>query len=534
MTVDTARSAQVFAKHPRSEAKGADRTAPARFKFAMYAIVLIAFGLLTFQLDAKSLSGDEFGNVQIESGTFADVFTHVASTWSQHPPGSHLIIHAWIGLTGAGDFAVRYPAVCWAMLSVALLYQLGKRWLGKSIGVTAAVLFAVAPNLILYGRMEKYYSLAVMLVLVSMLVFDRAVRRPTRALLLLQGLIGLIILYTDYFAALFVVGTQNVIALLIWRRDQQRLIGWLLPQIAALLLFLPFANTVLAQVQSVANSPEADLATGWLAVIAKLAYFPYAYSVGETIFPWMPTAIIGTVSYALLALRGVRACLKNAKPNVFTSPGIWIIVLFAAAILGGTGLTSTVLTTVPLITLPNHVLFALPFYVLLVGIGLHHIKQRRDLVAGFIIVLLIPSHLNYYTHQQFHNPVFVTPSRDVLAHIVERSQPGDLLIQDIASGASYYYAAQRLTQPELIENPDVALERLKSGQFHRVWLASVGRDRTRFAEPDPVTTWLEHNLRLAETTGFAEQDPTYRAIKARLTGRPAYQYRVVVQLFVKP
>lgn len=501
---------------------------------AAYLIVVIAFGLLMFRLDAKSLSGDEFGNVQIESGTLDQVFMHMADTWSQHPPVSHILMNVWIGLTGTGDFTVRFPAVFWSVIGICLFFKLTRRWFGVSIGLTAMLLLAVAPDLILYGRMEKYYSLVMALVLASILLFDRTIRRPRPILFVLQGIASLIILYTDYFAALFVVGAQNLIALLLWRRDGTRIRQWLLPQIAALILFLPIAGIVMNQARLVVQSPEADLASGWLAVAAKLLYFPYAYSVGETIFPWSPTAIIGVGVYSLLALIGLRAALKSAKPQPLVAPGAWAAVFFAVPAIGSIILTSTILKTVPLITLPNHVFFALPFFLLLVALGLQRSGRWRAPLAALAIVLLIPSLFNYYTDQQFHNPVFVTPSRDVLAYVVRRSRPGDVLIQDIASGVGYYYEAHHITQPRLIEDQTEILSRLTSGQFERVWLVSVGRDRTRQEQPDPITTWLEHNLRPDETTGFAEQDATYRAVKAKLTGRPAYPYRVVVQLFVKP
>lgn len=521
-------------------------------KRAIYLVLLVAFGLLMFRLDAKSLSGDEWGNVQIESGTLENLFNGMAIAWSQHPPGSHLIMHAWIKIAGATDFAVRFPGVFWTVASIALLYALSRRWFDARIGLIAAFLFAIAPDLILYGRMEKYYSLVIALTLASILRFDGTVRRPGPRRFFIQTLFSLAILYTDYFAAIFVVGVQNILAILIWRRAPANLRGWLASQGIATLLFVPFVGIALGQVSSVAGSVEADLASGWKAIVAKLAYFPYAYSLGETIFPWTPAAIVGALLYGILGVIGLRALLQYTRVDGVPLQrgqgippylpqrrgerrGIWSLVFLIAPVIGSILLTSVWLKTVPLITLPNHVLFALPFFALLIAAGIDRLGRWRALAVAAVAVSIAPSLVNYYADAQFHNPVFVTPSRDVLRFIVEQSLPGDVAIADEASGVAYYAEQWGIAQPQLLayafgSDPYSILPQLGA----RVWLVTVGRDRTRSVEPDALQAWLEQNYRLIETTGFAEQDETYRALKASLTGRTAYRYRVVVQLFVKP
>jgi len=495
-------------------------------------LVLVSFTLLIFQLDAKSLSGDEIGNVEIERGALSWIVESMARTWSQHPPGSHLLMHFWIRLVGQKDFIVRFPAVCWAVSSLPLLYRLGRRWFGLRVARLAMSLSTFAPVLILYGRMEKYYSLVLFLVLASMLLFDRTIRRPCILHFLQMGFSTLVLLYTDYFATLFAAGVQNIIALLKWRRSPNTLIAWLLPQCAAVLLFIPFARVALAQMLSVQGGPEADLASGCLAIIAKLGYFILSYSVGETIWPWMPSAVIGVLLLGGFALLGIVCQLRR---QVLSSEhrGLWTIALAGIPMVGSTLLTSTFLRTVPLITLPNHVLFALPFFLLLVTAGIAQIRRLHTLVTSIAIVILIPSIVNYYTGQQFHNPVFVTPSRQVLKYILDHSEPGDLMVIDPASGVLYYYTYHNLTQPRPVSTLEEMTAQLGSGQARRVWLITVNRDRTRPLGTDPVTAWLEQHLSLLETTGFAEQDRVYRLVKTRLTGRPAYQYRVIVQLFAQ-
>lgn len=498
-----------------------------------WSFALVAFALLIFQLDAKSLSGDEIGDVEIERGTLSWIMESMSSTWSQHPPGSHLVMHCWMRLAGQNDFVVRFPAACWAVLSIPLLYRLGRRWFGLQVAQIALLLLTFAPTLILYGRMEKYYSLVLALVLTSMLLFDQTIKRPRILRLLQMGLSTLILLYTDYFASLFVVGIQNVIALLKWRRSPRMLVLWILPQVAAILLFIPFARIAFVQALSVQGGPEADLASGGLAILAKLGYFVFSYSVGETIWPWMPSAAAGVVLFGGFAMWGMLSQLRRQRLSV-EHRGLWAIAMTVTPMVGSTLLTSTLLRTVPLITLPNHVLFTLPFFLLVVAAGIAQTGRWRLIVTGVLIAALIPSIVNYYRGLQFHNPVFITPSRRVLEYILDHSEPGDVMVVDPASGVLYYYETRRLTQPRAVSTLEEIKTLLDTGQTRRVWLVTVNRDRTRPLEADHITVWLERHLALIEEAGFAEQDAIYRLVKERLTGRPAYEYRVIVRLFADP
>jgi len=247
-------------------------------------------------------------------------------------------------------------------------------------------------------------------------------------------------------------------------------------------------NILFTQAHLLVRGPEADLAKGWLAAIAKLAYFPYAYSVGETIFPWAPTALVDLLLYGLFALLGWRGWLLRQHLSS-TAPGVWCAAFLVVPIVGSVVLTNTVLKTIPLITLPNHVLFALPFFALLVATGLSQTGRWRVPLTGLTVVMLLPSLLNYYAGRQFHNPVFVTPPREVLKYIVERSAPGDVLIADVASGVDYYHQQWNVTQPSLLNAQEFNVH-LQVGQLQRVWLVEVGKDRMRQTTPDPIATRL--------------------------------------------
>ena len=68
----------------------------------------------------------------------------------------------------------------------------------------------------------------------------------------------------------------------------------------------------------------------------------------------------------------------------------------------------------------------------------------------------------------------------------------------------------------------------------RVWLVTLGRDRTRVDAPGELfASWLEQGYRLAENRGYAAEDERYRMLKENLLKRADYEYKANVRLYVR-
>jgi len=52
-------------------------------------------------------------------------------------------------------------------------------------------------------------------------------------------------------------------------------------------------------------------------------------------------------------------------------------------------------------------------------------------------------------------------------------------------------------------------------------------------KPTALLSWLAENYRLAESRGYAPQDPLYQRFKQLLLHRPDYDFKVVVQLYTR-
>ncbi|MEO0757131.1 MAG: glycosyltransferase family 39 protein [Cyanobacteria bacterium J06648_16] len=108
--------------------------------------------------------------------TFASLATH-----PEHPPLFYLLARAWIGVTGTTPTALRLLSVAFSLLSLPLMYLLGRSLFadGWTAGL-ATTLMALSPVQVLYAQEAREYSLWICLTLLSSLALLRALRLTGR------------------------------------------------------------------------------------------------------------------------------------------------------------------------------------------------------------------------------------------------------------------------------------------------------------------------------------------------------------------
>mgnify|MGYP000016030391 CR=1 FL=1 len=86
----------------------------------------------------------------------------------------------WSALWGNGEAALRWPSALAGTLNVPLLYLLGRRLLGRKVGLLAAALLAVSPLAVWYSQEAKAYALFMLLATASWLLMWEAIERRSR------------------------------------------------------------------------------------------------------------------------------------------------------------------------------------------------------------------------------------------------------------------------------------------------------------------------------------------------------------------
>ena len=129
------------------------------YTWLMVALVAVAFALRVRHLGVSDLTFDESASAFNAGQPYLEMFRYLLGAFHELPPGYYVLLRAWTFIAGRGEFALRYPSVILGVLSIPLIYRIGQRGLGSSVGVLAALILALQPFHIYYSQDARPYSL---------------------------------------------------------------------------------------------------------------------------------------------------------------------------------------------------------------------------------------------------------------------------------------------------------------------------------------------------------------------------------------
>ncbi|MBC8264732.1 MAG: glycosyltransferase family 39 protein, partial [Anaerolineales bacterium] len=88
-------------------------------------------------------------------------------TFDNHPPLYFLLLHFMVKLAGQSEFALRFPSLVFSVLTVSLLYAVGKRLFNQQVGLLAALFGAISPLYLWYSHEARMYTMLTFLGLLS-------------------------------------------------------------------------------------------------------------------------------------------------------------------------------------------------------------------------------------------------------------------------------------------------------------------------------------------------------------------------------
>lgn len=164
-------------------------------------IGVLGLALRLVAIDSRGLWGDEAWRVW--AARLPDTVAVLRVAWAQPPsaPLYWLGLHAWIGIFGHGDVAVRLFSVPAAVGALVAIYWLGRIVADRATGLAAAGLLAVSPLAVEVGQEATMYAWALLLATLALAagLHWRATGRGRTLYILL----GVLLLYTHYMGALF-------------------------------------------------------------------------------------------------------------------------------------------------------------------------------------------------------------------------------------------------------------------------------------------------------------------------------------------
>jgi 4-amino-4-deoxy-L-arabinose transferase-like glycosyltransferase len=168
-------------------------------------ILLLAFALRVYAMDAQPLRGDEAFAIRYWAQPPAVILEQLA--WIEpHPYGTFFSFWAWKMLAGDSELAMRLLPALLNLLGVAGIYALALRLrMGRAAALLAALLWAVNPNLIWHSQDARNYAAWAGMSVVALWLLLRALERNRRFDWLLYVVIEALTLYVFFLEAFLLV-----------------------------------------------------------------------------------------------------------------------------------------------------------------------------------------------------------------------------------------------------------------------------------------------------------------------------------------
>jgi mannosyltransferase len=429
-------------------------------------------------LGRKSFWVDEGYSFVAAHQSFGDLLRLVVHDESNMSP-YYLALHFWTSL-GGSEAWIRLLSALPAIAAVPLFALLMRHLADARTGVIAGFGLAVNPMQVQYAQEARAYSLLVLCVVTSSLLFVRAVLRPgAPGLLVAWAAISAVTGYVHYFGLLVTCAQLASLALL---PDMGAAVRRFLPAAAAVLVLeAPIAVFV-------ARRPGDPLS--WVPALsardlpALLAHFAGS-------IPLAVAAVVPLAAAASLAVGTLRE--QGRSPAAWRHGMLWLWLTLPP-------LVTAVVSLAHPVWVARYLIVSLPAFVGLAAIGL--VRLRRPLnvaTAALLAVLTLTALVSYYLSSAKNGEDWRSASR----YVYGRLQPHDAIWFAPGPGRApftYYSWAQ--------DRPPVAdLTLAPGGQDGRIHAREIPRTAVRARLLDHVRIWV---VRRHEQGGADEPATTRR------------------------
>lgn len=145
--------------------------------------------------------------------------------YDPHPPLYSILMFFWIRIFGDGEISIRFPPLVFGLMSVVLIYLLGKRYSDTRTSLFAAFLLATSLVHISYSREARPYSLVFFSIILSIYSFYKIVEDgSTRKWYLIYLVSCSAAIFSNYYAGIFVFILTIICIFRYGLRDNKKII----------------------------------------------------------------------------------------------------------------------------------------------------------------------------------------------------------------------------------------------------------------------------------------------------------------------
>ena len=149
----------------------------------------------------------------------------------------YLLAHFWVSPYEITEVSIRSLSVLFGVLSIGMMYLVGKRLFGEKAGILSSFFMAVSEFQIQHSQEARFYSLFVLLTLVSLYCYILALKTRQPRLWIISSLINILLFYTHTYAV-FVFAVEYIHYFIYWRSNKDTLVQWGISQMLLVLAII--------------------------------------------------------------------------------------------------------------------------------------------------------------------------------------------------------------------------------------------------------------------------------------------------------
>lgn len=470
--------------------------------WAVALILLLISSLLvrSISLLKSSIWHDEGFSLMLASRSPLDIW--LGSARDVHPPLYYEILHFWTEIFGNSVLSVRSLSLVAGIVVVWLGYQIAFMISKKrNVALLAGLLLSLNPFLIRYSQEVRMYGILGVFLLIAIIGLIKVSKDSKDWFGYVLYVIGVSAgLYTHYFTAMVVIAFWIYIVSIYFIKNKIMLITnwrWWLANILALLIFLPWVPSMIAQFTRAQG-------LGWLSktsirtlndTVWQFITFTDARQILILIYWLVPILILGLVAYV---------CIKDRSKEKFSR----LLALFTFLPL----IMAILISFIRPVFHERYFVFSAIGLCLMMALAIYYIflnnKYFAISIALIIVLIQLVGIRNVYA-QSNHQM-----SR-VMEFINQNYQTGDKIISGelyVYFDGSYYNKTgsnfllytgngrpNGYGESGLIYDKNVYLDNLRNIPGGRVWILGKTGDQSYYKN-------LPSNWKLIETTsaGYSE------------------------------
>lgn len=431
-----------------------------RHRLALAVVLLVGSALRLYALGAESLWVDEIITLRFVTDYGFPELLWVVPANQPHLPLYYLFLDGWIAIAGTTETALRFPSAVFGILSLPLLYLVGRRLFDRETGLIATVVLALSPFHLYYAQETRMYSLLTATTLLSFLCFLRLRETPSRGNVAGYVAGTMLTVALHPFGFLVVVAQGLALGVNRWRAGG----GWHPDALSTLERAHLACWALLTPV----------LALGGLKARSAVEGFTF-------IAPPSPADVVWTVheyfsTTATPAAMLVGGLVVVAVPLAFRTVDRDRLLVLSWMLVPVLALVAVSYLLTPLFW-DRYTIAASPAWFLAVALGITSLERRhaRYALAGLLVVAMVPAVVHYHT----------TPQKEewdeAAVYVQTHAEPGDVVLVVDQSGRQafeHYWSRSDVELTDAVAGPatdgtpitnESELQRLTGGR-DRVWL----------------------------------------------------------------